>query len=269
MKKFVLLLASIFVTAALCSAAEVDTVLIETTNIASPAKAVVITPDHAEGDLFPTVYMLNGYTGDYTSWCKLRPDLDSLAEVYQIVIVMPDGRDSWYWDTDEMKMETFFIEDLVPYIDKHFPTYQDGKLRAITGLSMGGHGALWLSLRHPDVWNNAGSMSGGVDIRPFSTRWRIKQLIGTYQDNPSKWDAMTVAGIPTSTIPQSMNITIDCGVDDFFIEVNRSLHNAWVTAKIPHDYTERPGAHTGKYWANSIIYHLQFFRNAFNAAQKP
>ena len=39
-------------------------------------------------------------------------------------------------------------------------------------LSMGGHGALWNAIRHSDIFGAAGSMSGGVDIRPFPDNWR-------------------------------------------------------------------------------------------------
>lgn len=250
-------------------AAKVDTVAIATSNIVSPAKAVVITPDaKADGRTFPTVYILHGYGGDYADWTNLiRKDLPSLADKYGFIMVMPDGRDSWYWDSTQnpsMQMETFFVKDLVPFIDANYPTQKDASKRAITGLSMGGHGALWLAIRHSDIWGNAGSMSGGLDIRPFASKWKMMQAIGPMDTNSKSWDNHTVINLVNSLKPGQLNLTIDCGVDDFFIEVNRDVHKALVNAKIPHDYTEHPGAHTRAYWRNSILYHLLFFNEAFN-----
>ena len=62
------------------------------------------------------------------------------------------------------------------------------------------------------------------------------------------------------------NIVFECGVDDFFIEVNRNLHKALVDAKIKHDYTERPGSHTWEYWCNALDYQMLFFSKAFDAS---
>ena len=63
---------------------------------------------------------------------------------------------------------------------------------------------------------------------------------------------------------EQLNITFDCGVDDFFINANRKLHQQLLKYKIPHDYTERPGRHLHPYWKNSIRYHLIYFHNIFS-----
>ncbi len=69
-------------------------------------------------------------------------------------------------------------------------------------------------------------------------------------------------------IPQikeaGLAILFDCGVDDFFADVNNSLHSAMVEAGIPHDYISRPGNHSWKYWGNSVLYHLLFFNEFFS-----
>ena len=252
------------------SAAKVDTVSVATSNLATPGKVVVVTPDKAvDGSKFPTVYILHGFGGSYDNWIKKRPDLPELADRYGMVMVMPDGRDSWYWDSlndSTMKMESFFTKDLVPYIDANYPTLRDPKQRAITGLSMGGHGAMWYAMRHSDIWGNAGTMSGGVDIRPFTDRWAIKRALGTYEEYPQNWEDHTVINLVPTLTPGQLNITIDCGVDDFFATVNRDLHKALLEAGIPHDYTERPGKHTWGYWTNSILFHLLYLNEQFAKA---
>ncbi len=250
-------------------AAKVDTLSIATTYLDTPESVVVITPDAAAvnpAKRFPTVYMLNGYSGDHLSWISMRPDLPELADSYGVVMVMPDGRDSWYWDSPvdpSMQMESFFTQDLVPYVDTYYPTLTDASKRAITGLSMGGHGALWLAMHHPDIWGNVGSMSGGVDIRPFAEKWKIPQRIGSRDTDRAVWDAYTVSTNIPLLKEAGLNITFDCGADDFFAGVNDNLHRMLLENAVPHDYTSRPGAHSQAYWRNSILYHLLFFNENF------
>lgn len=267
-KLFIAVFALIAATGA--QAAKVDTVAIATKYIATPEKVVVITPDAAiPGETFPTVYLLNGYGGNHKAWLGTRPDLPTLADRYGMVMVLPDGRDSWYWDSPkmpDMQMESFFVKDLVPYIDAHYPTRRDAAHRAITGLSMGGQGAMWLAMRHSDIWGNAGSMSGGLDIRPFPDRWKMKNSLGAMEENPDVWEKHAVINLIPTLQPGQLNITFDCGIDDFFAEVNDNFHRELVKAKIPHDYTVRPGGHSQAYWRNSILYHLLFFNEAFNKA---
>ena len=87
----------------------------------------------------------------------LRPEI---ADEKGIIFVCPDGKDSWYWDSPKnpaYRYETFVSSELVNYIDRNYKTIADRKGRAITGLSMGGHGAMWLGIRHKDVFGAAGS----------------------------------------------------------------------------------------------------------------
>jgi enterochelin esterase-like enzyme len=58
---------------------------------------------------------------------------------------------------------------------------------------------------------------------------------------------------------------MDCGTEDFFLTVNRNLHQKLLTHKIEHDYTERPGAHNKKFWGNAIDYQLMFFVKYFKS----
>jgi hypothetical protein len=71
------------------------------------------------------------------------------------------GGDSQRYDTPAPKFESFLVDELVPYVDSHFPTGSDRTWRAIVGYSMGGIGALADGLKHPDVWSSIGARSGG------------------------------------------------------------------------------------------------------------
>lgn len=254
------------------SAFKADTLTVASERIPAPMKVTVILPDIAANSRnLPVVYMLNGYGGGYRDWGKIRPNIGEYADRYGMVFVMPSGMDSWYWDAPanpKMQMESFFVKDLVPHIDSVLPVSRDRRLRAITGLSMGGHGAYWLGMRHPDIWGNIGSMSGGVDIRPFEGRWKMAAALGPKEGNGQVWDDHTVITHVDLLKKNGQNLTFDCGVDDFFHQVNENFHKELVKAGVPHDYTSRPGKHNWDYWRNSILYHLLFFHENFVKAQK-
>jgi enterochelin esterase-like enzyme len=61
-----------------------------------------------------------------------------------------------------------------------------------------------------------------------------------------------------------LKLIIDCGLDDFFLDVNRALHQKLMTMKVDHEYIERPGKHDDVYWGNAIDYQLLFFKKGFD-----
>jgi len=270
MKQLSVILVALLVSLFSAEAARVDTIQVRTNYLDSPEDVTVIIPDAAaQGKTFPTVYLLNGYGGDHRAWLNVRANLPELADMYGMVIVMPDGRDSWYWDSpinDKMQMESFFVKDLVPYIDNNYPTIQAPEFRAVSGLSMGGQGSMYLAIRHNDIWGNAGSTSGGLDIRPFAGRWKMKESLGTIEQNPQVWEEHTPINLIKDIKPGKLNIIFDCGTDDFFADVNRNFHEELLKHDIQHDYISRPGGHSRAYWNNSVIYHLLYFNEAFKKA---
>ena len=231
----------------------------------------VITPDSYEDGLeFPVVYLLHGYSDNHQRWAT-GGHIGALADKHDVIVVMPDGAySSWYFDSPvdpTFKYETFVSKELVEHVDANFKTRKDRKARAITGLSMGGHGAMYLAIRHQDVFANVGSMSGGVDIRPFPNNWHLSKRLGTIEEHPENWEANTVINLTHLIQPDSLNIIFDCGVDDFFYEVNCNLHKKLLETKIPHDFISRPGKHNWPYWFNSVRYQFLFFSDRFNEAK--
>lgn len=270
MKKKKLLLITLFlVLVAPSFAAKVDTLLIKSPSMNKEVKVVVVTPDAAMGKkavACPAIYLLHGYGGNAKTWIGIKPNLPQIADEKGIIFVCPDGKNSWYWDSPlnpSYRYETFVSSELVKYIDKHYKTIADRKGRAITGLSMGGHGAMWNAVRHKDTFGAAGSTSGGMDIRPFPKNWEMSRQLGEYDSNKEVWDNHTVITQVDSLNNDDLAIIIDCGESDFFLNVNKDLHNRLLEKKINHDFITRPGAHNGTYWENSIDYQILFFDKFF------
>lgn len=250
-------------------AAEVDTVLVRSNSMDKDIKAVIIVPDVGKEKNCPVVYLLHGHGNRYDTWLRqTKPELPRLADEKGIIFVCPDGQNSWYWDSPKnakVRFETFVSSELVRYIDTHYKTIADRKGRAITGFSMGGHGAMWNGIRHSDVFGAAGSTSGGVDIRPFPDNWNMKDQLGEEKDNPKIWEEHTVINLVPSMKKGQLAMVIDCGYSDFFFEVNNQFHEALLRHGIEHDYYVRPGAHTHSYWNRSIEYQIVFFDQYFHS----
>ena len=250
-------------------AASVDTVAIYSNAMQKSIKCVVIKPDSKKKNKrFPTVYLLHGYGGWYSNWLIRVPELKQYADEFQLIIVCPDGGySSWYFDSpldSTMKYETYISKEVPGYIDENYPTIRDRSARAITGLSMGGHGGLFLGFRHADFFGACGSMSGGVDINSSRNKYDLIKRIGDTILQADNWKNFSVINVVETPPKDTLSIIIDCGTEDFFYVNNRQLHEKFLQLKIAHDYIERPGKHDWSYWRNAVTYHLLYFRNYFN-----
>lgn len=270
MKKAILFILSTVLFSVSVYSQRVDTISVFSPKMNREIKNVVIIPAGYEQNTdykYPVIYLLNGHSGSHLSYIKgVKRDLPQIASEKNIIFVCPDGQNSWYWDSPidpDFQFETYVSKELTAHIDKTYRTISNPSGRAITGLSMGGHGALWLAINHPDIFGACGSMSGGVDIRPFPNNWHMKDRLGIYAENKEVWNKHTVIEQLHKIQPKTLSIIIDCGIDDFFYEVNCQLHERMLYMNIPHDFIFRPGAHTGEYWTNAIDYQILFFEKFF------
>ncbi|MCU0337751.1 MAG: alpha/beta hydrolase-fold protein [Sediminibacterium sp.] len=119
---------------------------------------------------YPVVYLLHGHTGNYTSWLSYAKFPTHLATMYDCIIVLPDGGNSWYvnWtgqtDGKPHRWEEMISKDLLPEVDKKFRTQALSTSRAIGGLSMGGFGALAVGLRNNDLFGFVFSSAGPINF---------------------------------------------------------------------------------------------------------
>ena len=265
----------LFIAILICShfhshSATVDTVSIYSNAMKKEFKCVVIKPDDysKKKDAFPVVYLLHGYGGWYSNWIIRVPQLKEHADEFKMIIVCPDGsKNSWYFDSpldSSMRYETYIAKEVPDYIDAHYNSIKDRKGRAIAGLSMGGHGGLFIAFRNADRFVACGSMSGAVDLNSTRNSYDIAKWIGDTLNYADNWKNYSVANIIEKYPKDSLAIIIDCGTSDFLFKVNQQLHQKMLQLKIPHDYIERPGKHDWAYWRNAVKYQLLFFREKFS-----
>ena len=215
---------------------------------------------------YPVVYLLHGYSGHFDDWFSRVPELVDYATSYNYIIVTPEGlTNSWYFDSpldSNSTFRTYISQDVPAYIDDFFRTKPGPQSRAITGLSMGGHGALSIGLRHPEWFGAAGSMSGVLYLPDVVGQFELEKHLGDPVADSLRWQGYSVLNLIDSvrTVPQ---LIIDCGTDDFLIQANRRVHDTLLVRNFPHTYIERPGGHAWNYWSEAVAYQLQYFARYF------
>ena len=234
-------------------------------------KAMVFLPDgyFLSGDSFPSVYLLHGYSGYYDDWHRKQPNLQQYATEYGIIIITPEGNyDSWYIDSPvdaNSKYSTYVGFEVPEWIDASFRTRRERKYRAITGLSMGGHGALTIAADYPYRFGAAGSMSGVLDLRPYDNEWNLKSILGNIDVKPSVWFLHSFYGKIFRLDPDTQpSFIIDCGISDRHMKVNIKVHELLTEKNIEHEFISLPGEHNWDYWLSRLAEHLDFFKKQFS-----
>lgn len=258
------------------NASQVDTIYISCESMNKKISNVIILPDSyiQTQDSFPVLYLLHGWSGDYSDWVRKVPKIKDYADQYKMIIICPDGGfSSWYIDSpidDTIRYETYITEELVPFIDKNYRTKNESKFRAVTGLSMGGFGAFYLAFKHQDIWGAAGSMSGSFDLVANVDRKHLDldKRLGDYYDNSVRWEKYSVTNMTDFLKGNSLKFIFDCGTDDHLYSVNNKFHMKLLSLNIPHDYIERAGKHDWNYWTIAVKYQFLFFREYFNSGMK-
>ena len=253
--------------------AKVDTLKVFSPSMDKQISTVVITPEkYSKDKKYPVIYLLHGFSGNDKDWITKVPAIKNYSDAYGFIIVCPDGNfASWYFDSpliQDSQYETFVTNELIGYIDLNYKTIANKEGRAITGLSMGGHGAFYLAFKHQELYNIAGSMSGALDIKPIADGFAIPQLLGDYARNPEVYKKHSVVDLVYLLNPKSLNIIFSCGVDDFLYKENMKLHESLLYNSIPHVFISEPGSHTWEFWAHSIEVQMNYFNSIFNKTYK-
>jgi S-formylglutathione hydrolase FrmB len=267
-----LLYSSIFLMTQNAHASTLDTLEIYSVSMQKTIPCLVVLPSDysVRQPKYPVLYLLHGWSGNFSGWISEAPQIRELVDKYQMIVVCPDGGyDSWYLDspTDaSVRYETHISEEVRSFIEFYYHVKNDRTGRAIAGISMGGHGAMLMALRHPDLYGAVGSMCGAMDLRPFRKNdWDLKRILGNPLSKWENWEANTVMNMLDSAKTADLKITIDCGLGDFFLPVNRALHLKMLEAEISHNYKERAGEHNAAYWSIAVNEQIEFFNAFFNS----
>ncbi len=222
--------------------------------------------DGAAEKRYPVIYLLHGYAGDHAQWSRIT-DLKKLANQTKIIFVCPDaGYDSWYFDTfsdtANFYYERHIMREVITHIDTVYRTW-GARARAITGLSMGGHGALRFISLYPDSFVAAGSMSGILDLREFPDSWHIARRLGPFSKFSLRWGKNSCVNLVARLRGKNKGLIVECGSEDFAISVNRAYRDSARVHGIELTFTEDAGAHTAEYWKTHLENQVKFLMQYF------
>lgn len=224
----------------------------------------VILPEgykRAKAKRYPVIYLLHGLTGHFDNWTE-NTRLVALAKKYPYIIVTPEGGDGWYTDSATIpadKYESYFIQELVPEIDRKYRTLANRENRVVGGLSMGGYGALKFGLKYPDKFIIAGSFSGALDspvkgLKNNFLRPSIASVFGAEgSQTQSANDIFRLTGaMEAEELKDLPFLYLSCGTEDFLYQANHEFAGVLQKRKIPHEYRELPGKHDWAFWDSQV-----------------
>jgi S-formylglutathione hydrolase FrmB len=275
--------------AALAQALPVKTVEFTSAAVGRKMKYNIVLPASYDKttDRYPVLYLLHGFTSNYTAWARLG--VPAHVRDYDLIVVMPDAGNSWYanWakseDGQKNNWEEYLINDLIGHVDATYRTVARREGRAINGLSMGGYGGLMLGLKHPDKFCSIGSESGALEfaksmgerlkegegfpkfgrgpstkadprigVAGFSSQAERSprgQLFVTAEDAAAYDPFRLVLKIPRERLP---HIYLDCGTEDRLLGGSQAFAKLLMEKKIPFTYSQSAGGHAGPYWAREV-----------------
>ncbi|MCB9206646.1 MAG: prolyl oligopeptidase family serine peptidase [Ignavibacteriales bacterium] len=246
-----------------CSSRQPEIVVIKSEHIAIPDSILVITPENYKPENeYPLVILLHGWSGNFEQWNSIT-NLQEYSDAYNFIIACPDGLyDSWYINNtmkNNVMYEDFFWNDFIPYLQNNYSLDKNNIF--ITGLSMGGHGAITLFFKNNKFFKSAGSTSGILDLTAFPENWKIKNAIGNYDEHQKDWEINSAIYLLDSLKNFNKKIIIDCGTEDFAYQVNLNFAKKCYDLGINIKFYSIPGEHNRKHWKKMISKHFEFFAN--------
>jgi putative tributyrin esterase len=234
---------------------------------------VLIPPGPPPEQGWCTCYLLHAFGGDRLSWLRyLDPSLSEMG--CGLLLIFPESGRRWFInDAAGNRYEDYAIYDLVSAIDTAFPTDRRAEARIIGGFSMGGAAAVYLSLRHPEVFHASFAYAGAFYASrrkgdPYRTQRAGGCMMPTENEHNRVWgmpgNAVRRIYDPDELIKRAKaegaapQIFLEIGVDDYprVVEQNRKMHLALTGVHLEHTYVEYPGDHSWPLAAASVKHAL-------------
>ena len=242
-----------------------DFITVKSNALKKRADITIYAPSNIALDEYvPLVILLHGVYGSHWAWAikgnahKTTQNLIETEQIKPMILAMPsdglyaDG--SGYVPHKTADYERWIVEDIIEVMKEQYPQITDESPIFITGLSMGGFGALRLGAKYPNIFR---AFSGLSSITHFN---QIGEFVADFEQ--LKHDALEKDGV-LEWILKNKNLIppfrFDCGTDDILIEYNRQLQKELENYRIPHIYQEFSGGHTWEYWTEHLTETLLFF----------
>jgi S-formylglutathione hydrolase FrmB len=233
---------------------------------------------------FPVLYYLHGLGGNEQQlfndggWSMLD-ELPRKRKIGEFLIAAPDAAKTFYINSVDGKMRysDFFVQEFIPHIEAKYHASKERGGRAITGVSMGGYGALRFAFSHPDLFVAVSAQSPAlttaspkeIDVSMQSDPSRAKLMAEVFGDpiNLPHWrenDPLALARENAAAL-RKLAIYFNCGEDDNygFEEGAAALNEELKKEKVKHEYRSYPGDHSVEYFTSHFDEVIEFHSRTF------
>lgn len=248
-------------------------VTVKSGNLRGRGDLVIYVPDAvAKLKAVPVVILLHGVYGSAWSWALkggahlTAARMIASGEIPPMVLAMPSdglwGDGTGYLTHTRADYEAWIVADVPAVVRRVVPTTSGGPL-CLSGLSMGGYGALRLGAKY--------GLSQFAAISAHSACMKLDDLMDFVTESPQDFAGVQGSHAVLDIIMADRNklpaLRFDCGLEDPLLEKNRALSKSLHAIRIPHTYREFSGGHTWEYWREHLAETLRFC--AASAADAP
>ena len=226
---------------------------------------------HGLGDNEQTLFNGGGWT--------LLDDLRKQHKMGDFLIVAPEGWRSFYINSADGSVlyNDFFLQEFMPHIEHKYRVRPGRAGRAISGISMGGYGALRFAFAHPELFSAVSAQSAALITESpqqlnvvSQTGSPLAGVLGPVFGNPidvPHWNANSafVLARKNAVALKRMAIYFNCGQNDNygFEKGAAELHEELKKEGVSHEYHSYPGDHSLTYFLSHFDEVMQFHSKAF------
>jgi S-formylglutathione hydrolase FrmB len=269
----------------------VDCSLIQSRILKRPVHYCVQVPGSydgkaASGELrrYPVLYYLHGLGDNEQSFSRsggwtLIEDLHARGKIGDFLVVAPEGFASFYINSADgkVKYSDFFLREFVPYIETKYRVVPGREGRAVTGISMGGFGALRFAFAYPELFSAVSAQSAALILEsPEELNAIAEQDSGGVGElapllgdpiNIAHWKANDPFSLArkNKVAVKKLAIYFNCGQNDNygFDEGAVALDKQLTAEGVPHEFHLYPGNHSVNYFLTHLGEVIEFHSKAF------
>lgn len=240
-------------------------ITVKTKNLSGRGDICVFVPNVKNAKDLPVAILLHGVYGSAWIWAHkagvhfTAQSMIDNKEINPFIIAMPSdglwGDGSAYLPHNGKNFEKWIVDDVRYAVLENIDVASENSKFFISGLSMGGYGALHLGAKYSHIFSGISGHSSitHIDQMPLFVEEPQEVYPNVNLDEVSVFKS--ILNNRTSLPP----LRFDCGKNDLLIEHNRTLHQNLKANDIPHTYEEFEGAHEWEYWQEHIKDTLRFF----------